>query len=138
VSKFREFLTVVVDNKIIFTTTFASPDSANNASVTLPLTRAAAALLIAEQVNKEGTRPILGLGVFDAVDIPRKSFAVVLGQQTYRGRILDEALPDAKNVTIGSPYHFRLLESLEVSSSGEEKLKYELEMISTEPLKIPE
>lgn len=138
VSKFREFLTVVVDNKITFATTFASPDSAHNASVTLPLTRAAAALLIAEQVNKEGTRPILGLGVFDAVDIPRKSFAVVLGQQTYRGRILNEALPDAKNVTIGSPYHFRLLESLEVSSSGEEKLKYELEVISTEPLKIPE
>lgn len=138
VSKFREFLTVVVDNKITFATTFASPDSVNNASVALPLSRAAAALLIAEQVNKEGTRPILGLGVFDAVDIPRKSFGVVLGQQTYRGRILDQALPDARNVTIGNPYYFRLLESLEVSSSGEEKLKYELEMISTEPLVIPE
>jgi hypothetical protein len=134
VSKFREFLTAIVENSIDIKTVYASPDPSYNSSSELSYANAAAALLIAEQVSKEATRPIIAQGSFDAIDIPRKSFAAVTGQQTYRGRILESALDEARILTLGAVYHFRILESLEVASSGEEKLKYELDIISNLPI----
>ena len=67
--------------------------------------------------------------VFVGVELPRKAFTVVMGDRTYRGRILPSALPQAEHVTINAPYSLKIRETIKVTSSGEERLSYELEEI---------
>ena len=108
---------------------WASPIAEKNRIVSLDVVTAAGALRTVEQVTSEHGETIVGLGVFVGVEIPRKAFIVVIGGRTFRGRILAAALPKAEHVTINAPYTLKIRETIEVTSSGEERLKYELEEI---------
>jgi hypothetical protein len=129
VSKYKVLLSTLVEYEGAVRLDWASPIASRNRSVSMDLVTAAAALRTVEQITSESGETISGLGVFVGVELPRKAFTVVMGDRTYRGRILPSAVPRAEHVTINAPYSLKIRETIEVTSSGEERLRYELEEI---------
>jgi hypothetical protein len=131
-SKYRVFLTSILASQSPLTLEWASPDPNRNRTVNLDLPTAAGALMTAEQVTSEIGETRTGIGYFVGVELPRKSFtAVLLGDEDpYRGKIADTAMPEAIHITLNQNYQITIRETLEVSASGEEKPKYELEKIA--------
>jgi hypothetical protein len=129
VSKYKDLLSALVEYEGAVEIEWASPQFSKNRTVKLDVVTAAGALQTAEQVTSELGETITGLGVFVGVDIPRKAFNVIMGDRAFRGKILANALPAAEHVTINAPYTLKMRETIEVTSSGEERLKYELEEI---------
>jgi hypothetical protein len=138
VSKYKDLLSALVEYEGAVRLEWASPQSSKNRTVTLDVITAAGALQTAEQITSELGETIAGLGVFVGVDIPRKAFNVVMGDRIFRGKILAAALPAAEHVTINAPYSLKIRETIEVTSSGEERLKYELEEIQPYVPKQPQ
>lgn len=129
VSKYKDLLTALVEYQGAIKLEWASPRIENNRTVSLDIITAAGALQTVEQITSELGETIAGLGVFVGVEIPRKAFTVVIGERTFRGKILAAALPKAEHVTINAIYSLKIRETIEVTSSGEERLRYELEEI---------
>lgn len=130
VSKYKDLLVSLVEYEGALRLERASPQTERNRIVSLDVATAAGALQTVEQITSEVGETIQGVGVFVGVEIPRKAFTVILGDRTFRGKILAAALPKAAHVTINALYFLKIRETIEVSSSGEERLKYELEEIS--------
>ncbi len=129
VSKYKDFLGALVEYSGAVQLGWASPVPERNKTVSLDVATAAGALRTVEQVTSEHGETISGVGVFVGVELPRKAFTVIIGDRTFRGRILAAALPKAEHVTINAAYSLKIKETIEVTSSGEERLKYELEEI---------
>lgn len=130
VSKYRDLLTALVEYQGDLKVERRSPIPEKNRTVSLDLVTAAGALKTVEQITSELGETISGLGVFVGVEIPRKTFTAVIGERTYRGKISQAALSKAEHVTLNAPYMMKIREMIEVTSSGEERLKYDLEEIS--------
>lgn len=131
VGKYRDFLTTLVEYETAFAIQQASPQPERNRTVAMDVGTAAGALLTVERITSEVGEMIEGIGVFVGVELLRKAFTVQLGERTFRGKILDRALDIAAHVTLNVAYYLSLRETIEVTSSGEERLKYELESILT-------
>lgn len=129
VSKYRDLLSALVEYEGGVRVERLSPVTAKNRMVSLDLITAAGALKTVEQITSELGETISGLGVFVGVEIPRKTFTAIIGERTYRGRIAQVALSKAEHVTINAVYSLKIRETIEVTSSGEERLKYDLEEI---------
>lgn len=130
VSKYKDLLAALVENDGAMRLEWASPVAARNRTARLDVATAAGALQTVEQVTSELGTTIADFGVFVGVEIPRKAFAAIIQGRTFRGRILAAALPKAEHITINALYFLKIRETIEVTSSGEERLKYELEEIA--------
>jgi hypothetical protein len=130
VSKYKDLLIALVEYEGSARLDWASPMTSRNRTVSLDVVTAAGALHTVEQVTSEIGETIAGIGVFVGVELPRKAFTIIMGDRTYRGKIMAPALPKAEHVTINAPYTLKIRETIEVTSSGEERLKYELDEIA--------
>jgi hypothetical protein len=131
-SKYKVFLASLLNADSPLHLEWASPEPARNRSVDLSLVTAAGALQTAEQVTSEIGETRTGIGLFVGVELPRRAFTAVLDgdENIYRGRIADTAMPEAEHVTLNLRYRITIRETIEVTTSGEEKPKYQLEAIS--------
>lgn len=130
-SKYRVFLTALLVADSPLTLDWASPAPDRNRNIVFDLVTAAGALKTAEQVTSEVGETKTAIGYFVGVELTRKAFTAVLieDEETYRGKIAEAAMPTATHVTLNQNYRITIRETLEVSTSGEEKPKYELQDI---------
>jgi hypothetical protein len=131
-SKYRVFLASLIGAETPLRLEWASPDPTRNKSLEFSLATAAGALHTAEQVTSEVGERRTGVGYFVGVELPRHSFTAILSddENVYRGRIDEAAMPAAEHITLNLNYRITIRETIEVTSSGEEKLKYSLEAIA--------
>ncbi len=130
-SKYRVFLASLLASQSTFRLDWASPSPSRNRSVGLDLRTAAAALKTAEEVTSEVGETRTAIGHFVGVELPRKAFTLVLegDDEIYRGRISQAAMAEAEHVTLNHGYRITVRETLEVTASGEERSKFEVERI---------
>jgi len=132
-SKYKLFLTSLLAADTPLRFDWSSPDPNRNKSVEFSLITAAGALQTAEQVTSEVGERKTGIGYFVGVELPRRTFTLVLrdDDNVYRGKIDEEAMPAAEHVTLNMSYRITIRETIEVTTSGEEKPRYWLETINT-------
>jgi hypothetical protein len=132
-SKYRIFLISLLSAESPLTLDWASPDSTRNQSISFDLDTAAGALKTVEQVTSELGETRTAVGHFVGVELPRRTFTAVLvgSDDSFKGRISDAAMPMADHITLNQSYRITIRETLEVSASGEERSKYELEKIES-------
>jgi hypothetical protein len=130
-SKYGVFLNSLLASESPFRMDWASPDQSRNRSVSLDLKTAAGALKTVEQVTSEAGETRTVVGRFVGVELPRKSFMLVLDEDEdpYRGKISESAMGMAAHVTLNHPYKVTIRETLEVTASGEERCRFEVEKI---------
>lgn len=130
-SKYGVLLSNLIASQSPFKVDWASPTPSRNRSVSLDLFAAAGALRTVEQVTREVGETRTLVGHFVGIDLLGKSFMLILreDEETYRGKIADEAMDAAAHVTMNQTYRISIRETLEVTASGEERLRLTVEKI---------
>lgn len=130
-SKYRVFLTSLIASESSFRADWASPDPSRNRSVSLDLITAAGALKTVEQVTSEAGETRVVTARFVGVELPRRSFTLEVDgdDEPYRGKIAASAMGMAEHATLNHPYRVTIRETLEVTASGEERSRFEVEKI---------
>lgn len=130
-SKYRKLLSALVSSQASLRLDWASPDVSRDREVTLPFEVARRALRTAEQLTRELGETREFEGYFDGIEIPRRFFLAIAepSNAEYRGRILDSAMEEAEHVTIKDRYLIRIKETIEITITGDERPRYELESI---------
>lgn len=132
-SKYGVFLNLLLASESPVRLEWASPERQRNRSVSLDLATAAAALKTVEQTTKEAGETRTVVGRFIGVELPRRFFILEIGEDDdlVRGRISDSAMGAAEHLTLNHPYRVTIRETIEITASGEEKVRFEIEDIAT-------
>lgn len=130
-SKYGVLLNTLIASQSPLKLDWASPNTARNRSASIDLVTAANALKTVEQITREVGETRTLVGHFVGIELPRKSFTFEIDeeQEPYRGKIAEAAMSIAEHATLNRPYRVTIRETLEVTASGEEKSRLEVEKI---------